>query len=142
LTSQFYLQTYWMICCRHMKKCFCGTVSWCLLQIFQINWVSILHQAQVGINLHLVPSLGAFCRCDTCILLLFIIILMSIKEEEEEYLIDQIRTYKGHSNYNDWQYGIQTYNVHNNKEILIMSYNYISHQCNLFEYKYSFISSK
>ena len=46
-----------MICCRHRKKCVCGTVPWCLLQIFQINWVFILHQAQVGINLHLVPSL-------------------------------------------------------------------------------------
>ena len=50
-----------------------------------------------------------------------------IEEEEEEYFIDQLRTHKGHSNYNDWQYGIQTYNVHNNnKEILIMSYNYIT----------------
>ena len=58
------------------------------------------------------------------------------EEEEEEYFIDQLRTHKGRSNYKDWQYGIQTYNVHNNnKEILIMSYNYISHQCNLFEYK-------
>jgi hypothetical protein len=42
------------------------------------------------------------------------------EEEEEEYFIDQLRTHKGHSNYNDWQYGIQTYNVHNNnKEINI-----------------------
>ena len=38
------------------------------------------------------------------------------EEEEEEYFIDQLRTHKGHSNYNDWQYGIQTYNVHNNKQ--------------------------
>ena len=50
------------------------------------------------------------------------------EEEEEEYFIDQLGTHKGRSNYKDWQYGIQTYNVHNNnKEILIMSYNYISH---------------
>jgi hypothetical protein len=52
------IQTHWMLC-------------WCLLQIFQINWVSILHQAQVGINFHLVPPLGAFCRCDTCMHLSF-----------------------------------------------------------------------
>ena len=45
--------------------------------------------------------------------------------EEEEYFIDQLRTHKGHSNYNDWQYGIQTYNVHNNNKEILMSYNYI-----------------
>ena len=38
------------------------------------------------------------------------------EEEEEEYFIDQLRTHKGHRNYNDWQYGIQTYNVHNNNK--------------------------
>jgi hypothetical protein len=83
-----------MICCRHRKKCFCGTIPWCLLQIFQINWVSILHQAQVGINLHLVPSLevGAFCRCDTCILLLFIIILMSIYTIYSNWIIKHLFT--------------------------------------------------
>jgi hypothetical protein len=49
-----------------------GTVPWCLLQIFQINWVSILHQAQVGINLHLVPSL-AWCFLQMWHLYTFII---------------------------------------------------------------------
>jgi hypothetical protein len=29
-------------------------------------------------------------------------------QEEEEYFIDQLRTHKGHSNYNNWQYGIGT----------------------------------
>ena len=62
--------------------------------------------------------------------------IIRVRYEVEEYFIDQLKTHKGHSNYNDWQYGLQTYNVHNNnKEILRMSYNYISHHCNLFEYK-------
>jgi hypothetical protein len=43
-------------------------------------------------------------------------ILKTYEEEEEEYFIDQLRTHKGHRNYNDWQYGIQTYNVHNNNK--------------------------
>jgi hypothetical protein len=42
--------------------------------------------------------------------------LLFLTEEEEEYFIDQLRAHKGHSNYNDWQYGIQTYNVHNNNK--------------------------
>ena len=42
----------------------------------------------------------------------FIICIEEEEEEEEEYFIDQLRTHKGHSNYNDWQYGIQTYNVY------------------------------
>jgi hypothetical protein len=28
--------------------------------------------------------------------------LYEYEEEEEEYFIDQLRTHKGHSNYNDW----------------------------------------
>ena len=49
-----------------------------LIEIVYHVYILFSEYAQVGINLHLVPSLGAFCRCDTCILLLFIIILMSI----------------------------------------------------------------
>jgi hypothetical protein len=37
------------------------------LSVRLINWVSILHQAQVGINLHLVPSLGPATGCTTVV---------------------------------------------------------------------------
>ena len=66
----------WMKICISKLQTYISILT--LIEIVYRVYILFSEYAQVGINLHLVPSLGAFCRCDTCIFLSFITILMSI----------------------------------------------------------------